>query len=312
MCMAVVPAKHYDVASGSVTAPDYNLLVFAPKSNKSFPTIFFVTGFGADMPVSGYSDLLTRIANKGYVVAGLHRLGMPNYPKEARELQDVVTWAKAGNLKEQMVAHKFVASPDLNRMAVMGQSSGNHIVGQALADSCMGAKAFVMIDPVDGVDPYGKISNENLIIPGEKVNFTIPSLILDNGLDPQKAASFYPPCMPIKLGSPRWYSAWNGPIWHVNATAYGHVDCLNDGWKKVGSLICPSNPKTDKAAYRQHLAETADLFLGALFGTSPKDLLLLEDPKHFLVDVVLEHDRKGLKDEQILPGCTNVHAAIVV
>jgi len=310
--MAVVPAKHYEVSSGSVTCPDYDLVVYAPKSNQSFPTIFFVTGFGANAPVSGYSDLLTRIANKGYVVAALHRLGMPNYPKEARELQDAVAWAKAGNLKEQMVAQKFVASPDFDRMSVMGQSSGNHIVGQSLAYGCMGAKAFVMIDPVDGVDPYGKITNEDLITVGEKVNFTIPSLILDNGLDPQTANSFYPPCMPIKLGSPRWYNAWNGPIWHVNATAYGHVDCLNDGWEKVGTFICPSNPKTDKAAYRQHLADTADLFLGALFGSSPNDFLLLEDPKHFNVDVVLEHDRKGLKDEQIMPGCTNVHAAIVV
>merc|ERR1712166_1471188 len=79
----------------------------------------------------------------------------------------------------------------------MGQSAGNHVLGQALADGCMYAKAFVMIDPVDGLDPYGIVKSEDLITPGTKVNFTIPSLILDNGLDPQKAFSLFPACMPI-------------------------------------------------------------------------------------------------------------------
>jgi len=108
-----------------------------------------------------------------------------------------------------------------------------------LADNCMYAKAFVMIDPVDGLDPFGMVHSEDLITPGKKLNFTIPALILDNGLDPQGVRAFKSvPCMPLKLGSPRWYNAWSGPIWHVNATAYGHVDCLNDAMIKVGGLVC--------------------------------------------------------------------------
>merc|ERR1712100_227025 len=109
-----------------------------------------------------------------------------------------------------------------------------------------------MIDPVDGVDPFGIVKSEDLITPGKKVNFSVPALLLDNGLDPKGVKAFPTvACMPIKLGSPRWYNAWRGPIWRINATAYGHVDCLDDALISVAGLVCPSDPKTDKAAYRK-------------------------------------------------------------
>jgi len=71
-----------------------------------------------------------------------------------------------------------------------------------------------------------------------------------------------------------------------------------------GSDVCPSNPKSDKAAYREHLAASADLFMQGLFEHKPANFDLLESKAHFTVDVVLEHDRKGLKDFE--PGCTSV------
>merc|ERR1719469_1397873 len=153
----------------------------------------------------------------------------------------------------------------------------------------MYAKAFVMIDPVDGFDPFGIVHSEDLITPGKKLNFRTPGLILDNGLDPKGVRAFKSvPCMPIQLGSPRWYNAWQGPIWHVNATAYGHVDCLDDAMISVAGLVCPSNSTTDKAAYREHIATTSTLFIEAFLDHKPANLALLEDPSHFTVDVVLQ------------------------
>merc|ERR1711988_1314514 len=98
---------------------------------------------------------------------------------------DVLTWAQQGGLKAEMVNRTLAAIPDLDRTTVMAQSAGNHIVGQALADSCMYAKAFVMIDPVDGFDPFGLVHTEDLIHPRKKLNFSTPALILDTGLDPK-------------------------------------------------------------------------------------------------------------------------------
>merc|ERR1712217_212782 len=92
----------------------------------------------------------------------------------------------------------------------------------------------------------------------------------DNGLDPRGGLGGVS-CAPLALGSPRWYNAWAGPIWHVNATAYGHVDCLDD----------------------------------AVLNQKANNLALLEDPSHFSLDVVLQHDRKGLKE--VNAGCKNIH-----
>jgi hypothetical protein len=297
-------ASNAEVSLGSHNGSDFHVHVYAPKSSGSFPLIFFVSGFGADAPVFGYSDLLNRIAQKGYVIVGVDRLSVPNYPNEARKFMDVMSWAKAGNLKAEMAKRKLAATPNLDQTTVMAQSSGNHIVGQALSYSCMYAKAFVMIDPVDGVDPFGIVHNQDLIHPGTKLNFTTPALLLDNGLDPKGVKAFKNvPCMPIKLGSPRWYNAWRGPIWHVNATAYGHIDCLDDALIVAGGLLCPTNPKTDKAVYREHLASTSTLFIEAILEQKPSMLSLLENASHFDVDVVLQHDRKGLKEFKA--GCAN-------
>jgi len=265
-----------NISFGAEDTPDYWVHVYSAQSNVSLPTIFFVSGFGANAPVFGYSDLLTRIASKGYIIVGVDRLSVPNYPKEASRFMDVLTWAKEGNLKTEMVKKGLTATPDLDRSTVMAQSAGNHIV-----------------------------HSEDLITPGKKLNFSTPAIILDTGLDPKGVRAFKSvACMPIQLGSPRWYRAWRGPIWHVNATAYGHVDCLYDVMISVAGLVCPSNSTTDKKLYRQHLADTSTLFIEAVFDHKTANLALLEDPSHFAVDVILEHDRKGAKD--IEARCTNV------
>merc|ERR1719253_798059 len=105
-------------------------------------------------------------------------------------------WGKT-NLAKGMADAKLSAVPDvIGRSAVMGQSAGCHIAGQALTRGCSIAKAFVMIDPVDGFDPYHIIKMEDLIKPGENVRFTIPALLLNNGLDPQQNNPLFPPCAP--------------------------------------------------------------------------------------------------------------------
>merc|ERR1712100_812685 len=76
------------------------------------------------------------------------------------------------------------------------------------------------IDPVDGLDPFGKIHSEDLITPGQKLSFNIPALHLDNYLDP-KGDALGVSCSPAKLSGPRWFDAMQGPVWNVNATKYG-------------------------------------------------------------------------------------------
>merc|ERR1711991_276075 len=135
-------------------------------------------------------------------MGAMDHLKFPNYPQQGQAFHDVMEWTAAGHLQEALESKGFSGiTADLDKVAVMGQSAGNHVVGQGLTDGCSLAKAMVMIDPVDGFDPFGIISGENLITPGQKLNFTIPSLLMDNEPDPTSHL-LMPACAPAKLGAP--------------------------------------------------------------------------------------------------------------
>merc|ERR1712048_973215 len=107
------------------------------------------------------------------------------------------------------------------------------------------------------------------------MGYETPTLLLDNELDPVAKNKLFPACAPAKLGAPRWFDAVAGPVFNVNASKYGHVDCLNDVFIKAGTIMCPSDKTTDKNA------------------------------SSFGVDVTLRQDLKEMDVSDIKPGCTN-------
>jgi len=314
-------ALGYDVKNAIVKMPGslgLTLHVYAPDvpsaSNviNSFPVIWFATGFGCANPVSLYSEMLSKIVAKGYIVAGVwHKYPhIPSYIKDGHNLHSIMEWGKQ-NLGPAMVEANLYAVPDVvERSAIMGQSAGNHIAGEALNVGCSVAKAFVMIDPVDGYDPYRFVKSQDLIKPGEKVKFKIPALMLDNGLDPKSVNRFEPPCAPQNVSNDHFYNAWTGPIWNINATAYGHVDCTDA--PGTAGLICPYNKTIDKDPYRSMLAEATATFLEALFEGKQQLLPVLEEAAHWKLDVVLKHDLKGMNYSEVVPSCVNTGSSDVV
>lgn len=294
-------------AKGTFHSWNLNIVVPRVKAHQSFPVIFFVTGVAGNVPAKGYSDLLCTIANKGFVIVAMDNTGVPNYREMGGGIFDALEWARAGNLAVLMRAQGFVGEPDLHRASVMGQSAGNHILGEALSVGCSLAKAFIMVDPVDGFDPFG-IVPEFLIQPGKPLNFTIPSLLISTGLDPLPLNSMFPACAPMELSNDRFYHASRGPIWNINATEYGHLDCMNDDWSSWLSFIaCPSSKHGDKALYRGMIASSVSSFLRALFEGHSAAFTLLESPTNFYMDVALKHNLKGLKRNQVRPGCSHQH-----
>ena len=116
----------------------------------------------------------------------------------------VIEWAAGGGLKTAFP--QIAATADVsNRTLVGGQSAGCHVAGQMLQDRCGRAKGLILMDPVDGYDPYGIVTNQNLITPGRKLNFTIPTLLTRSGLDPKKSNPLFPPCAPDKLSNDRHF-----------------------------------------------------------------------------------------------------------
>lgn len=306
VCTSALPVMNTTLPAQN----NFNLQVFAPDAKGTYPVILFVGGVGADVPVKYYSDLLTRISSVGYVIVGLGHFAIPNYPKQGADFSAVMDWSGSGALQSALTAANVPAKIDVQRAAVMAQSAGNHIVGQGLVNGCSIAKAFVMIDPVDGIDPFGVIHAEDLITPGAKLNFTTPVLHLDNVLDTEAKGPGLPACAPAKLTGDRWYNAMNGPIWNVHAANYGHVDCLDDGAAAAGGLVCPSDSNYPNDAYRMALADATTLFLGALFDGASQNLNLVEDATHFKVNVTTKFDLKGKSHSQILPGCENTPAMV--
>jgi len=301
--LRIVAAVAAGVSAGNELG--FNMHFTAPEGSDSFPVILFVTGFSGLAPDFTYSDFVGKVTDKGYIVVGLDHVKAPNYPAQGQDFHNIMEWVAAGNLTAALRENGIDANPDLDRVAVMGQSAGNHVVGQGLTDGCSLAKAQIMIDPVDGFDPFGMVHSEDLITPGEKLKYTTPTLLLDNELDP-KHKLLMPSCAPAKLGAPRWFDATAGPLFNVNASKYGHVDCLNNFYITAGNLICPTDRTTDKDAYKAHLASSIDTFLSGLFeGQQEAAFQKLEDPSSFGVDVTLRQDLKGMSHSAIKPGCTN-------
>jgi hypothetical protein len=282
----------------------------APKDAGTYPVVLFVSGFSGDAPAFAYSQFTDQLVDYGYIVVGMDHLKFPDYPEQGQAFHDIMEWSAAGHLQEALKDAGISAVVDLERVAVMGQSAGNHVVGQGLTDGCSLAKAAVMIDPVDGFDPFGVIQKQNLITPGDKLKFTIPSLLLDNELDPKGKNLLFPACAPAKLGAPRWFDAVAGPVWNVNASSYGHVDCLNDLFIAAGGFVCPTDRKTDKKAYRKHLADTVAIFLDGVLNGNTDKFSLLEDATKSNIAVTVRSDLKGMSHADIKAGCTNT--AVIV
>ena len=149
-------------ASADSNGLGFNMHYTAPEGAGTYPVILFVSGFSGLAPVFTYSKFVAELSKKGYIVVGMDHVKLPNYPAQGKAFHDIMEWVKAGNLSQALKDAKISATLDLDRVAVMGQSAGNHVVGQGLTDGCSLAKAQILIDPVDGFDPFGFVHSEDL------------------------------------------------------------------------------------------------------------------------------------------------------
>merc|ERR1711865_710219 len=139
--------------------------IWAPKcinnsATDKLPVYAFVTAFGGNVGVSDYLQLG-------------HKFNSAN------------SWM-ADHLGAEFAAHNVSGVPDFqNQLAVGGHSAGNHIALQGLVYGCGTAKGLLMIDPVDGVDPYGFEKIYVIPTPPTRLNVTIPALHIETGLDPK-------------------------------------------------------------------------------------------------------------------------------
>ena len=255
---------------------------------KIFPVLLFVTGLAGENALTAYSDVLNRTASHGVVVVGVDRktplLPTLNYTFLDQELGGVLDFIGNGALIEQLAINKAAGVAHTSRIVFGGHSAGNHVLVHRLSSFGCGSGVadvggMVMIDPVDGADPYGMI-DEFVIHPPTLVKFTTPALHIEASLDPVPALPSMPACAPKNIGNARFYNAWRGPIWQMTAVDMGHMDVQDEGGAgAMGRMICAHNRNAaDRQRYRTTVAETVAAFVRGLvlwdLGSTAKESLI--------------------------------------
>ena len=237
------------------------------------PVLLFVSGFGGEYAISSYSSVLSEMAAHGMVVVGVDRKfklsASVNYTELAESLDGVLAFIASGadtGLAPRL-APMLPPGVRLNTSAVVlgGHSAGNHVAIRRLVSfGCGPVAGVLMIDPVDGEDPYGFVK-VYVIHPPAPVNFVVPALHIETGLDPKKASLLTPPCAPANMSNERFFNAWRGPIYQMNATNMGHMDLANVKGGGLERLVCASKKnETAMRLYQQTIAAASFAFAKGL------------------------------------------------
>ena len=183
---------------------DHNLEVFTPTNPGQYPLVIFFPGLACTTSAAQYSRVLTRIASWGYAVVGpWAALYNPITTYQAEWVDVVLQWMKT-NLSPGLQAGFGIPDGvviDFNNIYLGAQSSGSHVAVNYLAlnGGCNEVHGMFLMSPVDGVDPFGIIS-EVCIDPPNLLNFQVPTLIIAGGLDSVSGVdglgNLFPPCAP--------------------------------------------------------------------------------------------------------------------
>jgi len=309
-------APSVDVASHDVPELGYKLRIRAPNVNEALPVIVFSGVFRGRDQVYAYSDFFESLYTRGYIIVALVDLSPVDLQltQKGQDFFKVLEWINTpDNLKDllDLSGHKLTI-PDLNKVAVMGHSQGNHIVSAGLIQGCSCAKAQIEIDPVDGGGLFGAptLAGSRGVLP-----YSTPTLILDAEMDNERPAGLLKkPCAPFGRGAQHWYQATAGPVFNVNATRHGHLDIMNHLWTFHNRLDCPTDWLASNKVYQGHLAFTIDLFLAGLFDGDSSKLEDLTDSNTFTaVKSFVKFDLRGLESiGNITAGCTARGAGFAV
>lgn len=289
-------------------------------SSVTFPVVLFVSGFGGEYAIGAYSSVLSKMAAHGMVVVGLDRKfklsSSVNYTDLAEHLGGVLDFITSGLDTGLSARLRTLIPPNTqaNTSAIIigGHSAGNHVTVRRLVSfGCGPIAGVMMLDPVDGEDPYG-IVKIYVIHPPRKVNFVVPALHIETGLDPSKASPITPPCAPANMSNGRFFDAWRGPIYQMNATNMGHMDLAN--WKGGGlaKLVCASKKnQTAIQLYQQTIAAAAAAFAKGLIVegnmvTSGADALLTGESGTQAPVQLLYRQKLPVEPGRIRAGCTMV------
>jgi hypothetical protein len=276
---------------------DFALNIYSPTKPGNYPVIIFFSGYDGLIPVFMYSDFLTDLVNNSqHILIGFDRLKYPSFPiKEENLFESTLNWtlSNLNGLFDSDETPKYVRGLvrpliDSNGLTLMSHSAAGHPVCMYLTRLCGYFKKLILIDPVDGYDPFG-IVKLFCTSPPSQLPFQIPTLILVNELDSVPVDIFHYGCAPVKVSNNRFYESLSGPSWYLNFTSYGHTDFLNDFWREIfGKTQCKSCDKVKEAicdfpTYRRNFAAAIETFIKGIDEKNQTLINALQDPQNSVI-----------------------------
>jgi hypothetical protein len=183
-----------------------------------------------------YTEFITSLVKEtNSILISFDGLKLPSFPKKEDHIFTMTLDWVFKNInslfddKETPPEIRNKVFPDILSYGItlMGHSSSGHPVASYLNDTCGLVTSTILLDPVDGFDPFGLIK---LFItnPPAKLPVRLPTLIIATGLSSIPVLPVAPSCAPYNASNMRFYEALAGPTWYLNFTTYGHADILDD------------------------------------------------------------------------------------
>lgn len=141
----------------------FELEIFSPTAPDSYPMVIFLTGLNGLAPAFAYTQLMTTIAEQNIIAIALAKIENIKPEKMADHLTHFLDWViKPDDGAARLFAeHREVkgVTPNTTRLAFLSHSAAAHPLGQYLNGTCGPIKLIIMMNPVDGIDPWGKIDD---------------------------------------------------------------------------------------------------------------------------------------------------------
>ena len=156
---------HWSIGNMIFSDPDvrFRLDMYSPTTPGSYPLLVYLTGLSGSISTTHYKTLMTTVAENKIIIIGLSKIENIAPDRMATHIADFLTWAIKPNdgVARLFDEHRAVKGviPDIERLGFLSHSAAGHAIAQYLNGTCGNLKLAVMMNPVDGMDPFGIFNN---------------------------------------------------------------------------------------------------------------------------------------------------------